>query len=196
MWRGKWTVTSQNFLLHVRYSLLLVSDQMWRKKWTISFQQLHLLGNSICFLSTSVTSDQCGGESGLRWLGTLFEFFYYFESFTNIISNKWWSLSISNYIIYRRNMHFMISKSSVFCDLMWFVVLIWKNSCTNFYRHFYLNEISILIKTIQLCVVGFCHGYNSKSHVKEYDKDCLQNEDLLTSSRTGFQISYLYSCVL
>ena len=59
-----------------------------------------------------------------------------------------------------------------------------------------MNEISILIKTIQLCVVGFCHGYNSKSHVKEYDKDCLQNEVLLTSSQTGFQISYLYSCVL
>ena len=53
-------------IAYVGYSLLLVSDQMWMKKWTISFQQIHLQGNSIGFLSTSVISDQCGGESGLR----------------------------------------------------------------------------------------------------------------------------------
>ena len=51
-------------------------------------------------------------------------------------------------------------------------------------------------KSIKFYIAGFCHGYNSKSHVKEYDKDCLQNDILLISNRTGFQLSYLYSCVL
>ena len=53
-----------------------------------------------------------------------------------------------------------------------------------------------LTKVFHFFIAGFCHGYNSKSHVKEYDKDCLQNEILLISNRTGFQLSYLYSCVL
>ena len=45
-------------------------------------------------------------------------------------------------------------------------------------------------------LAGHYHGYRSEKNVKEYDDDCLQNQILVTSSRSCFELAYLYTCVL